>query len=105
MLKMHIAIVAIQIVENNIAYVLKMVRFVDPNVVVLTVEIKKLTTEIYFNKRKEASIVIVKKANVLKNIVNVFQMVSNVVKLAIVLTAKTADLIFMFFFHYFFIRS
>lgn len=104
MLKMSIAIVTIRIVENNIAYVSRMVRFVDPNVVALTAEIKKLPTEIYFSKRKEMSIVIVKKANVRKNIANVSQMVSNAVKLAIVLTARTVDLIFISFFSFFFIR-
>lgn len=51
-----------------------MVRFVVQNVVVLTVEINKLMKEILLYPEIKISLVIVKKVNALKNIVNVMQM-------------------------------
>ncbi len=73
-----------------------MVRFVVLNVDVLTVEINKLIKKTQLLSKIKIYHVIVKKVNVLKNIVNAMQMESNANKLVIVHHVKIADYLFLF---------
>ena len=70
-----------------------MVKFVGKSVVVQVVGIKSNVKEMLLFKRKKLSHVIVKKANVLKNIVNATLMELSVAKDAIAKTVKIFDLI------------
>lgn len=79
------------IVENNIAFVSKMEKSVETNVVVQAVGIINIVSETFLFKRKKILPVTVKKVNVLKNIVNVMLMESNVVKVATAKTVRTFD--------------
>ena len=70
-----------------------MAKFVEKNVDAQAVGINNSLKEILDFKRKKMYYVIAKKANVLKSIVNVTLMASNVVKIATVKAVKTSDFI------------
>lgn len=68
-----------------------MVKFVEISVDVQAVGIKNRPKKILHFKRKKMLYVIAKKANVLKNIVNVTLVASNVAKIVIVKAVKISD--------------
>lgn len=74
-----------------------MERSVGKSADVQAVEINNNVKEVLLYKRKKISLVIAKKANVLKNTANVTLMELNVAKLATVWIAKTFEDVFLYF--------